>query len=309
MVSWLKRTFVPYKDNKYTPHLLKKRGIISVIVIIVLIEALFLASAFIIYPNTNFLSLILPNVLVDLVNQSRKTVNASTLAVNPLLEKAAQLKAEDMVKKGYFAHVSPEGTDPWYWLKQAGYQYTAAGENLAVNFIESKEVHDAWMNSATHRANIVNGKYMEIGIATAKGIYKNQEAWYVVQFFGRPAKYVREAMPINLSGKKTTMAPETSGQMAVITEILLGAINPSAKNQSDYLGHLLTSPKSIFDGLLEAVLLACGTVMVISLAHPDKNGRKKRKINIWRVSAIMTLTLIVIVLNQFVFSLLKGVIN
>lgn len=136
----------------------------------------------------NSLSAIYAAVLVNLTNQNRAASNISELKVNPLLEKAAQMKADDMASKSYFAHNTPDGKTPWYWIDQAGYKYVYAGENLAVNFEESEDVETAWMNSRGHFLNIMNPKYTEIGIATSTGIYKAREAVFVVQMFGSPAK-------------------------------------------------------------------------------------------------------------------------
>src|SRR4029079_16600268 len=107
-------------------------------------------------------------VLVDLANGDRAQHGYGTLTLNSTHVAAAQAKANDMAAKGYFAHVSPDGTDPWHWFKEAGYQFDYAGENLAVNFVDSGDVNDAWMNSPTHRDNILNPHYTEIGIATAE---------------------------------------------------------------------------------------------------------------------------------------------
>lgn len=127
-------------------------------------------------------------VLINLTNQNRAAANVSELKVSPLLEKAAQMKADDMAGKGYFAHNTPDGKTPWYWFGQAGYKYIYAGENLAVNFENSEDVETAWMNSRGHFLNIMNPKYTEIGIATSTGIYKNRTAVFVVQMFGTPVK-------------------------------------------------------------------------------------------------------------------------
>jgi uncharacterized protein YkwD len=134
------------------------------------------------------LSAIYASVLVNLTNQNRAVANVSQLIVNPILEKAAQMKADDMAAKGYFAHNTPDGKTPWYWFNLAGYKYTYAGENLAVNFQESADVETAWMNSHGHFLNIMNPKFTEIGIATSTGIYKGRQAVFVVQLFGAPLK-------------------------------------------------------------------------------------------------------------------------
>jgi uncharacterized protein YkwD len=136
----------------------------------------------------NSLSAVYASVLVNLTNQNRTEANISELKVNSILEKAAQMKADDMAAKSYFAHDSPEGRSPWYWFGQAGYKYTYAGENLAVNFENSNDVETAWMNSRGHFLNIMNSKFTEIGIATSTGIYKGRQAIFVVQMFGAPLK-------------------------------------------------------------------------------------------------------------------------
>lgn len=132
------------------------------------------------------LSAIYGSVLVNLTNKDRVSRNIAELKINQLLENAAQMKANDMAEKGYFAHNTPDGKTPWYWLEKAGYEYQYAGENLAVNFVDSGDVHTAWMNSKGHFLNIINPKYTEIGIATSTGLYKGREAIFVVQMFGSP---------------------------------------------------------------------------------------------------------------------------
>ena len=134
------------------------------------------------------LSAVYGSVLVALANNERSINNAGKLTVNATLERAAQMKADDMASKGYFAHNSPEGKTPWYWFEQAGYNYEYAGENLAVNFNDSDEVHTAWVKSRGHFLNIINPRYTEIGIATSTGMYKGREAVFVVQMFGTPQK-------------------------------------------------------------------------------------------------------------------------
>lgn len=132
------------------------------------------------------LSAIYAAVLVNLTNQNRAASNIAELKVSPILEKAAQMKADDMASKSYFAHNTPDGKTPWYWFEQAGYKYVYAGENLAVNFQNSEDVEIAWMNSRGHFLNIMNPKFTEIGIATSTGIYKGRQAVFVVQMFGSP---------------------------------------------------------------------------------------------------------------------------
>ena len=129
---------------------------------------------------------VLASRLVELTNVDRVSTGGTTLTVSPLLTNVAQLKADDMVAKGYFAHYAPQGTSPWHWFDAAGYRYLYAGENLAVFFNESEEVENAWMKSPSHRANITNPHFIEVGIALARGTYKGQAVTFVVEEFGTP---------------------------------------------------------------------------------------------------------------------------
>lgn len=130
---------------------------------------------------------VLPAVVVDLTNAERSQNAETPLQRNAVLDAAARLKAEDMAKNEYFAHFSPTGVSPWHWFDEVDYVYAHAGENLAIHFTDSSEVVEAWMNSPAHRDNIVNGKYTEIGVGTAKGTYDGYDTVYVVQLFGTPA--------------------------------------------------------------------------------------------------------------------------
>ncbi len=135
---------------------------------------------------TNQFAAVVDSVLVDLTNTDRAAYNLDSLTVSEKLVAAAQAKANDMADKSYFAHTSPEGIDSWHWFKQAQYDFQHAGENLAVDFSDSADVERAWMNSPTHRDNILNGKYTEVGIATALGTYQGHPTTFVVTMFGSP---------------------------------------------------------------------------------------------------------------------------
>ncbi len=152
-------------------------------------------------------STVLPSVVIKLTNDERDDVAKVPLRRNPVLERAAQMKAQHMAKNEYFSHYSPDGTSPWYWFDQAGYIYAHAGENLAIHFTDSTEVVDAWMKSPTHRENIVNGNFTEIGVGTAKGEYEGYETVYVVQLFGAPAATPKPATPVVATATKPIPVP------------------------------------------------------------------------------------------------------
>lgn len=182
----LKRSFSRDKEHEKFSHKLMHNSMLFLFLLIIVVQIGFLVSVFVNFDKSKFLASVLPGVLTMLTNEQRTQNNASILIKNDLLEKAAKMKVEDMALRGYFSHNTPDGKTPWYWLEQVGYNYKYAGENLAVNFFESKDVADAWMNSPSHRANIVKKEYTEIGIATASGMYQGQNSVFVVQFFGTP---------------------------------------------------------------------------------------------------------------------------
>lgn len=100
-------------------------------------------------------------------NAARSSHHQTALELNPTLTAAAQAKANDMARRNYWSHVTPDGRQPWSFINTAKYQYEAAGENLAYGFGSSSQVVTAWMNSPEHRANILNGHFRDVGFATA----------------------------------------------------------------------------------------------------------------------------------------------
>lgn len=187
LIQKLKKYFIPHPENDHKPHILRRAAVEFVVLVALVVELTFLFGTSVVVPRSRYFGAILANALVDGTNQNRIVNNVPALHMNPLLQGAAQKKADDMAKNGYFAHTSPAGVTPWYWFEQAGYHFTYAGENLAVNFSDSQDVVDAWMNSPGHRKNILDGNFTEIGIAMATGEYKSQPATFVVEFFGTPA--------------------------------------------------------------------------------------------------------------------------
>jgi len=228
----LKKYFIPHEENEHKPHILREAAV-TIIALIALAGFVFSSiHTVVLLNNSDFLAAVLPRVLVDLANEDRGENALNSLTPNSTLEIAAQLKADHMAQNSYFAHVSPDGVTPWHWFIEAGYQFVAAGENLAVNFSDSEDVEDAWMNSPGHRANILNDDFTEIGIATSRGIYKGQETVFVVQLFGRPALAqaspvpevvaeepadTEDSEPIPAVASESATAPETTIEEVVVS--------------------------------------------------------------------------------------------
>ncbi len=318
----LKNHFIPHKGNNHEPHFLRHKSLTIILVLIIVIELGFLFDIFVVFKKDSFLASVLPSILTTLTNQARNENGLSDLAINDLLVKSAKLKAEDMAQKSYFAHTSPEGITPWYWLNKTGYKYSYAGENLAVNFFESSDVARAWMASPTHRANIVRKEFTEIGIATASGIYQGHEAVFVVQFFGKPA--VEKTKPILTTSetkiKENKVIAEIPKPAQINAPVVLGEeiqINPIKEEKieqaiepvksietelvvntrdqySNEAYKLVSSPRktanNIFTGILALILIVLSIFILKS--------EKKHPEVVLRSLAIIVIIIILLVLNQ-----------
>lgn len=122
--------------------------------------------------------------IIELTNAERKSQGLPALKFNATLAKAAQEKAEDMFADDYWAHNSPAGKTPWFFITSSGYRYIFAGENLARDFSDPVSVVDAWMDSPSHRSNLLDDNFRDIGVAVATGDLAGGEVVLVVQMFG-----------------------------------------------------------------------------------------------------------------------------
>ena len=122
--------------------------------------------------------------LIKLNNQTRTNLGLKPLVENQGLTQAAKEKADDIITKDYFAHVSPSGITPWYWFERNNYNYVYAGENLALGFTDSASAHQAWLTSPGHKANIINCHYQETGLAVVIGEFEGRTTSVAVQLFG-----------------------------------------------------------------------------------------------------------------------------
>jgi len=281
MMKWFKRYFVPHLDNAYRPNFLLGQNMKQFMGIVLGFELLlFVLPALnpVGFINSFNLGAVLPAVLSVLTNEERLEMSLPILIENPLLTHIAQLKAEDMATKGYFAHTSPEGKTPWYWFALAGYQYVYAGENLAVNFSDSKDVTDAWMNSPTHRANIVQGAYTEMGTGIATGVYQGQETIFVAQVYAAPAQQTDSR---SFSSQNPTR-PDTDGNLLAVSPVesqeVLGEISKEVETvptEPTFVEKTLSSPHQAANVVsyvtLSIVLAALFLNIVIKFdqQHPD----------------------------------------
>lgn len=120
--------------------------------------------------------------LLSLINNARKNAGLKLLKSDSTLMKISEIKAEDLVKNKYFAHVSPVYGSPFDMMKKYGVKYRAAGENIAGSST-IKEAFDAWMKSESHKKNIMNKNFNYTGIGVVQS--PTYGKILVQQFVGR----------------------------------------------------------------------------------------------------------------------------
>jgi hypothetical protein len=180
------RLFIPQESNNYRALLLHP-SFMGIFIAVYLLNQSLIRTLTIIKPGIlGYSSEITADKVVNLINLERQKLGLSALKLNPSLSQSAKLKAEDMFASDYWAHTSPTGKSPWDFFKAAGYSYSIAGENLAKDFYDTESLMRAWMKSPTHKANIVNNKYQEIGIGVVNGILDGMKTTLVVQHFAAP---------------------------------------------------------------------------------------------------------------------------
>ncbi len=262
----LRNHFIPHDGNDYKPIFVRERNLIGIGLLVVAIFGLAFSVKSLVTKNPDLLSAVLTAVLVDLTNTNRLTEKLNPLEFSPVLASAAQLKANDMAEKSYFAHTSPDGKNPWYWFTQSGYSFLYAGENLAVNFVDSEDVVRAWMNSEGHRANILNDKFSEIGIAMASGVYNGRESIYVVQLFAKPVPLAQVRASVVIVKENIEVVAEDKMFIAVknnddVEVRGVESVNIDVFAQASVVDKVIASPKMA----LEAIYLAIGGIVLLAL--------------------------------------------
>ncbi len=176
--------FAPHPHNNHKAKILWPRSIVILIGLFIMGRSIVDITVGLKPGVLGYASQISPDIVIELTNKERLNAGVSTLKYNSALNQAALAKATDMFENNYWAHVSPTGTEPWYFVTGSGYKYLHAGENLARDFSNPTDVVKAWMASPTHRKNLLDDRYHDIGIAVVDGYINGVETTLVVQMFG-----------------------------------------------------------------------------------------------------------------------------
>lgn len=143
-------------------------------------------------------------------NNERLANSLPPLNINPSLDSAAQAKASDMASRDYWSHNTPDGGTPWQFVDAVHYSYQKVGENLAAGFADEASSVAGWMASPSHRLNMLDPLYTDVGFGTAMSQdYKAAGGGpmaVVVAFYGRPAQAgnIPQTLAASLSSSKIT---------------------------------------------------------------------------------------------------------
>jgi uncharacterized protein YkwD len=180
-----KKLVVPNEHNGFRPRLVGRWGMLLLAVLVGAIYSghAYLSSGRVLGSQAE----ITRTKLLDFTNDERGKNGASSLVLNDKLSEAAYRKAKDMFARQYWAHDAPDGTKPWKWLADVGYSYEVAGENLAKGFDNAGAIVRAWMESPTHKANLIKTEYTEVGFAAVDGVLNGKNTTIVVAMYGEPS--------------------------------------------------------------------------------------------------------------------------
>ena len=207
--------FIPRESNNHKAKILHSSSLIVIASLFVVFQSL-ISLLPNLKPNIlGYAAQISPEEVVRLTNQKRAEAGLTPLTYNQTLASAAYTKGRDMIDRDYWAHVAPDGTQPWKFFSDFGYKYRYAGENLARDFSSASSAVDAWMNSPTHRDNILNPKYKEVGIGVTEGDLAGIDTTIIVQFFG--STYADKVnAPVAQTATKETQQPAPLALQTVI---------------------------------------------------------------------------------------------
>lgn len=222
----LKQLLLPRASNDYRPHLIRRYGLMAVLIVCLIMNGIYFwnLKQQILGDQDGITS----NSLLSETNDARKTEKLPPLQLNAKLNLAAKNKAQDMIKRAYWSHDAPDGTTPWHFIDQTGYAYSFAGENLARGFSSANGIMQAWLKSPSHRANIMDTNYTEVGFAVVSGKMSGENMILVVAMYGKPAS----SLVANLSGligggtvQATTKTGDTEATEGLTTRLERGISN------------------------------------------------------------------------------------
>ncbi len=281
--------FLPKPDKRKRADFLENKAILIYCVLILVVTAIFRVIPKVAPGVLGYASDINITDLLKYTNKKRGENGVSNLRLNDKLSAAAGKKAKDMFEDGYWAHVAPDGTEPWDFIVGENYEYIYAGENLAKNFSTSKEVVEAWFKSPSHKSNLIGANYEEVGFAVVNGVMNGYETTLVVQMFGKPrqpsmlASVGEEAVNIgrnnvsasevesaNIEGEANVRSETSVSEQPVDSESVVSEPLPSDSSTNNFIDVTLATKtiSLVVGGFVVSLLL-------IDILYSRKKGVRK----------------------------------
>jgi len=207
--------FIPSDTNDNRPKILRPKQLTIIAILLIILKVSLIGYLFSVYQGTAEMSETTISQLLILTNESRVASGALPVELNPILNQAAQSKAEDMLINNYFSHTSPDGRKPWNFVNRSAYPYLLVGENLGMNFIAASDVHAALMASPSHQKNLLNPKYTDVGLAVVNGELNGENTNILVEIFA----YKKEATE-TIAITPTAPGADTFTAVVVDSEVL-----------------------------------------------------------------------------------------
>jgi hypothetical protein len=315
MIETLLHLLTPHHTNNYRAKLLQPAGL-TVLVSIFLLSQVWV-KILVLSPELpggfvlGFASNITAQQTIDQTNLQRESQGLPPLKMSSSLNQAAVAKANHMFANNYWAHVAPDGTTPWVFIRNAGYRYAVAGENLARDFDTTGSMIGAWMDSPTHRENVVNPKYSEIGVAVVNGTLEGVETTLVVQLFGQPAQAIAQTVPaINTENPNPapvndanptiiptlvpTAEPTIPSPSVNINQLTLGTTLSAPNSKAE--GHVLISPLILNKSITAAIIVLIIGVLIYDLAYMQHKKLPRRVSKNWAHITVLAFVLIFIMI-------------
>ena len=220
--------FIPRQSNNHKAKLLHSSSITTLVLFLVVFQ---LAISFLPGLGVKVLGYaanISPDEVIRLTNEKRLQTGLAPLSTSSVLSQAAQAKGADMLNKDYWAHVSPDGTQPWYFFTSFGYKYKYAGENLARDFQDPVSAVEAWMASPSHKENMLSSKYKEIGIAVVEGDLAGVDTTIIVQFLGTNLVDTLPETPVAQAQAAAPTPIPTTAPLALVTQAPTATPTPTS---------------------------------------------------------------------------------
>lgn len=247
------------------------------------------------------ISTITPNQVISQTNGARAEAGVPPLESNDQLTQAAVAKAQDMLQDQYWAHIAPDGTEPWAFIEAAGYRYSTAGENLGRDFTQTESLIQAWLASPTHRDNLLHPKYSDIGVAVVDGFLDGAQTSLVIQLFGHPLELAgSEARPrpqqlLPQEAVVTTVQAESDQNVPTASPTVLSEVISVAAPSRMHAGAAYFSSTHILKAFLLAVILLLSASLIydLYLSHSWKLSRLVSK-NLAHLAFLFAIALLVL---------------